>query len=236
MNLIRGKWRWLKVGLLVGLVLLLGYIGEITLDKRAQWKAFLELEQEQLATVTADGFVEREFGVDSAIRVEIASVSSYSRYFHEYVSRISGIEAVKAFLAHAPEPKVDNFTLTYSQAFGREQNLGHPVSWCGDRYCDFNSDLVLTFRDDPFPRLNSIYHPSQIEKSGYKFVLSYTLHISSDEKVYLLDISIGSEPRNVWDEIWARILQIPSGYSFEDIYRVDYVTEWAFFREDMQDY
>ena len=235
MNILSGKWRWFKIGLLLVLLLLVGYFGPIWLDKRAQWQAFLELEQEQLAIVTADGFIEREFGMDPSNRVRIAPVSSYARYTGDYADRIYDEGAVRAFLAYAPEPKFDDFTLTYSQGLGSASIFAYPVSWCGDRYCEFNADLIAELGDYRSPPSEVAYYSSDIEKSGYKYFFSYALRISSGGKVSQLNVSIGSEPRNFLDRFWAEILQIPSGYSIKTIYRVDYVTGWSYFRKDMQD-
>jgi len=235
MNILSGKWRWFKIGLLLVLLLLVGYFGPIWLDKRAQWQVFLELEQEQLAIVTADGFIEREFGMDPSNRVRIAPVSSYARYTGDYADRIYDEGAVRAFLSHAPEPKFDDFTLTYSQGLGSASIFAYPVSWCGDRYCEFNAELTRNLGDYRFEGMPQISRSFSIEKDDYIFEVWYSIEATKDENVRLLNISIGSEPRNLLDRFWAEILQIPSGYSIETIYRVDYVTGWSYFRKDMQD-
>ncbi len=227
--------RTIKAILLFSGLALGAYIALIMLDKRAQWQAFLELEQEQLEIVSADGFIEREFGVDSSNRLRTASVSSYARYTSDYADRIYDEGAVRAFLAHAPEPKFDAFILIFSQGLGSGRRYGYPVSWCGDRYCEFDSDLIAELVDYRFPSSEMVYHSFDIEKGGYKFFVSYALQISSDEKVDSFYVNIGSEPRNLLDRFWAEILQIPSRYSIKVIYRVDYVTGWTYLRENMQD-
>jgi len=227
------NWHKFKIGLLVLTSVLVVYIALIVLDKRAQWKAFLELEQEQLAIVTAEGFVEREFGVDSRNRAKIVSVSGYARYTSDYTNRIYGESAIRAFLAFAPKPKFDDFTLVYSAGLGSGQRFGYPVSLCGDGYCDFDPDLIIELGDYRGAPYDRIFHSSNIERSGYKFSIYYYLSSFSNENLSSHNIRIGSEPRNFLDELWAEILQIPSGYSFNTIYRVDYVTGWDYLREEI---
>ncbi len=221
-----------KIGLLISGLALSAYGAQLWLDKRAQWAAFLELEQEQLAIVTADGFIEREFGVGSNRRSSVTHVSSYSRYLNGHVADINEVEAIKAFLMFAPEPVFKDFTLAFLSSDGKYTQLGYPVSWCEDSYCPFDSDLIRRVSVGGPSNAASVYHKYETERRGYKFELHYILNREENGNIYSLNVSVGSEPRNILDEILAALNQTRSGYRFRPIYHVDYVTGWAYYREE----
>ena len=232
--------RRIKIGLLVLGLVLTAYVVYLWLDKRAQWAAFLQLEQEQLAIVTADGFIEREFGVDTNYRVQVLAVDTYLEFLSDAIQgrediERDGIEAVQSFLDNAPEPVIKGFTLVFSDKKEMERyTLAYPVSWCEVAYCDFNLSLIEKLEARPFPISQSTLHSNSAQINDYKFVINYNLTSSSDGSVWGFTVSIGSEPRNFWDNVMAALIQSQSGYSFKIIYYVDFVTGWEFYRGELQ--
>lgn len=208
--------------------------------KHYQWQAFYKLEEEVLAEVTSNDFLERVLGIGP----------EYSRADAIELFGFGDKVPIKWPTPTALFAFIENIRPQSEQEFDVVTPLGgefvgdpdlpvkyykYRVTVCGDRFCPFEKSKLQLVRPDgesPAWKTEAIGDTFIRSVDGFDFQVGWGASIRSEQKLVSLAAAISIEAVSWIDRVSGQLTQksAPNYWRGFRVYKKNYVMDWEAFR------